>query len=224
MSQGCLRLHLCVKLYNEPSCRVEALQETSLRTLLTNITAKTMVGHGKTTFSRHSKSWSKENSDAGSLILKQSFNSPGGSVSKESACNAGDLGLILRSGRSPGKGKGNSLHYSCWEIPWTEERGGLQSTGHESVMTAWRALKRFEKLMGVICISMVSPVLLGFNFKQCCREWPDSAFKIFKAVGELHLKMLQSTSKLVHLENELTLSLLWDTNRRGPGVFSGINI
>ena len=136
MSQGCLGLHLCVKLYNKPSCRVEALQETSLRTLLTNITAKTMVGHGKTTFSRHSKSWSKENSDAGSLILKQSFNSPGGSVSKESACNAGDLGLIPRSGRSPGKGKGNSLHYSCWEIPWTEERGGLQSTGHESVMTA----------------------------------------------------------------------------------------
>ena len=47
MSQGCLGLHLCVKLYNEPSCRVEALQGTSLRTLLTNITAKTMVGHGK---------------------------------------------------------------------------------------------------------------------------------------------------------------------------------
>ena len=87
-------------------------------------------------FLNTSKSWSKENSDAGGLILKQSLNSPGGSDSKESACNAGDLGLIPGSGRSPGKGKDNSLHYSCWEISWTEEHGRLQSMGHESVTTA----------------------------------------------------------------------------------------
>ena len=61
---------------------------------------------------------------------------PGGSDSKESACNAGDLGLIPGSGRSPGEGNGNSLQYSCPEIPWTEEPGGLQSTGcKESIMT-----------------------------------------------------------------------------------------
>ena len=34
---------------------------------------------------------------------------PGGSGSKESACNAGDPGLIPGSGRSPGKGHGNPL-------------------------------------------------------------------------------------------------------------------
>ena len=34
---------------------------------------------------------------------------------KESACNAGDLGLIRGSGRSPGEGKGNPLWYSCLE-------------------------------------------------------------------------------------------------------------
>ena len=33
--------------------------------------------------------------------------------SKESACNAGDLGLIPGSGRSPGGGNGNPLQYSC---------------------------------------------------------------------------------------------------------------
>ena len=38
---------------------------------------------------------------------------PGGSVGKESACNAGDLGLIPGSGRSLGEGNGNSLQYSC---------------------------------------------------------------------------------------------------------------
>ena len=38
-----------------------------------------------------------------------------GSVGKESACNAGDLGLILESGRFPGEGNGNTLQYSCLE-------------------------------------------------------------------------------------------------------------
>ena len=34
---------------------------------------------------------------------------PGGSAGKESACNAGDLGLIPGLGRSPGEGKGYPL-------------------------------------------------------------------------------------------------------------------
>ena len=42
---------------------------------------------------------------------------PGGSEVKASACNAGDLGLILGSGRSPGEGNGNTLQYSCLENP-----------------------------------------------------------------------------------------------------------
>ena len=36
-----------------------------------------------------------------------------GSDGKESACNAGDLGLIPGSGRCPGAGNGNPLQYSC---------------------------------------------------------------------------------------------------------------
>ena len=40
---------------------------------------------------------------------------PGGSDGKASACNVGDLGLILGSGRSPGEGNGNPLQYSCLE-------------------------------------------------------------------------------------------------------------
>ena len=38
-----------------------------------------------------------------------------GSDGKESACNAGDLGLIPGSGRSPGEGNGYPLQYSCLE-------------------------------------------------------------------------------------------------------------
>ena len=42
---------------------------------------------------------------------------PGGSHGKESSCNAGDLGSILGSGKSPGEGNGNPLQYSCLENP-----------------------------------------------------------------------------------------------------------
>ena len=59
----------------------------------------------------------------------------GGSVVKNlraNASNTGELGLIPRSGRSPGGGSGNSLQYSCWKLPRTEEPGGLQSLGSQS--------------------------------------------------------------------------------------------
>ena len=45
---------------------------------------------------------------------------PGGSDGKESACNAGDPGLIPGPGRSPGEGNGNS---------WTEDPGGYSPWG-----------------------------------------------------------------------------------------------
>ena len=41
----------------------------------------------------------------------------GESDSTESACNAGDPGLIPESGRSPGEGNGNPFQYSCLENP-----------------------------------------------------------------------------------------------------------
>ena len=58
---------------------------------------------------------------------------PGGSVAKESTCNAGDMGLIPGLGRYPGEGNGNPFQYSCRENAWTEEPGGLLSTGSHRV-------------------------------------------------------------------------------------------
>ena len=52
--------------------------------------------------------------------LPQTF--PGGSEVKASAWNAGDLGSIPGSGRSPGEGNGNPLQYSCLKNPMD---GGL---------------------------------------------------------------------------------------------------
>ena len=61
---------------------------------------------------------------------------PGGSEGKVSACNAGDLGLIPGSGRSPGEGSGNPLQYSCLENPMDREAWmllfmGSQRVGHD---------------------------------------------------------------------------------------------
>ena len=60
---------------------------------------------------------------------------PHSSVSKESACNAGDSSLIPGLGGSTGEGNSNSI-ILLWRIPWTEEPGRLQSMGsQESDMT-----------------------------------------------------------------------------------------
>ena len=53
---------------------------------------------------------------------------PRGSVSKESACSAGDPGLIPRKGRSPGEGNGNPLQCSYLENPL--DRGAWRAIVH----------------------------------------------------------------------------------------------
>ena len=65
-------------------------------------------------------------------VVCHSLDFPGGSEVKASASNAGHPGSIPGSGRYPGEGNGNPLQYSSLRIPWTEELGGLQSTGSQS--------------------------------------------------------------------------------------------
>ena len=45
--------------------------------------------------------------------IKEIHGFPGSSDGKESACSAGDQGLIPGSGTFPGEGNGNPLQYSC---------------------------------------------------------------------------------------------------------------
>ena len=63
-------------------------------------------------------------SDFGAQENKMGF--PGGSDGKESTSNAGDLGLIPGSRRSPGERNGNPLQYSCLEN--SMDRGSWQAT------------------------------------------------------------------------------------------------
>ena len=75
------------------------------------------------------------------LLPVSSLNFPGGSDGKESACNAGDLGSVLRLGRSPGGGNGYSLQYSCLENPM--ERSLVSSS-------PW-GLKELDTTEGLTC-------------------------------------------------------------------------
>ena len=62
---------------------------------------------------------------------------PGGSDSKESACNAGELGLIPGSGRSAGEGHSNPLQYSYLD------RGAWWATVHGVAKTQTRLSDNF---------------------------------------------------------------------------------
>ena len=54
---------------------------------------------------------------------------PGGADGEESACSAGDPGLVPVSGRSLEKAMATHSSVLAWRIPWIEEPGGLQSRG-----------------------------------------------------------------------------------------------
>ena len=60
----------------------------------------------------------------------------GGSDSKESDCNVGNLGLIPGLGQSPGEGNGNPLQYSCLENPHRQRSlVGYNPWGHNELET-----------------------------------------------------------------------------------------
>ena len=62
---------------------------------------------------------------------------PGGSDGKESACNAGDLGMIPGSGRS--SGEGNSYPLQCSGLENSMDSGAWWATVHE-IAHSWTQL------------------------------------------------------------------------------------
>ena len=85
---------------------------------------------------------------------------PGGSVGKESACNAGDTGSI--PGQEDPLEKGMAIHSRilAWRIPWTDEPGGLQSMGSQTVRhdwSDWALIGRTPALLFAHCLWQGSP-------------------------------------------------------------------
>ena len=79
---------------------------------------------------------------------------PSDSDGKESACDAGDPGLIPGSGRSPGEGNGNPLQYSCLEN--STNRGAWWAWGCKELdMTERLTLSLFSYIFVYTCVCVI---------------------------------------------------------------------
>ena len=75
------------------------------------------------------------------LTLVRRCGGSGSSEGKESSSNAGDLGLIPESGRSPGEGNGYPFQYTCLEN--SMDRGAWWATAH-GVAKSWTWLNDYH--------------------------------------------------------------------------------
>ena len=85
---------------------------------------------------------------------------PGSSDGKESACNAGDLGLIPELGRSPGEGNDYPLQYSCLEN--SMDIGAWRATV-VGVAKSWSRLSDFELPASKISNARLAAGLIIFS-------------------------------------------------------------
>ena len=92
--------------------------------------------------------WSNRNYH--SLLVKMHNEFPGGSNSKESACNVGNSGSALGSGRSPREGNSYPFQYSCLENPHGQrDLVGYSPWGcKESDTTEWITHRHFGRQFG----------------------------------------------------------------------------
>ena len=79
--------------------------------------------------------------DKNSFYVPTNMIFPGGSDGKESACNAGDLGLIPGLRRSPGEGNSFPFQYSCLEN--SVNRKAWQATVH-GIAKSWTQVSNFH--------------------------------------------------------------------------------
>ena len=92
---------------------------------------------------------------------------PGGSDSKESACNAGDPGSIPRLGRSPGEGNGNPLQSLFLPGEFHGQRslvGYIPLVCKEPYMTKWLSLSLVKILqLWLLCVKWI---VSDYDWKQ----------------------------------------------------------
>ena len=101
---------------------------------------------------------------------------------KVSACNAGDMGSIPGSGRSPGEGNGNPLQYSCLENPM--DGGAWWATLVHGVAKSWTGLSDFNHSLTYLP-SQFSPGSERITSFDILLGWPKSLFRFSKNPNEL---------------------------------------
>ena len=135
---------------------------------------------------------------------------------KESACSAGDLGLIPRSGRSPGEGNGYPLQYSCLEN--SMHRGAWWVTIHEVTSLMAPVVKnlphcrrcRFSHWVGKILWRRI----FGNPLQYSCLEisidrgaWQATVHEVTKSQTQLNTRA-QSRTKFINTTTRKNLFLV----------------
>ena len=87
----------------------------------------------------------------------------GGLEGKASACNAGDLGSIPESGRSPGEGNGTPLQYSCLENPMD---GGAWEAAVHGVAKSRTQLKRLSSSSNRDLVKKIADIKRTFHARM----------------------------------------------------------
>ena len=117
----------------------------------------------------------------------------GGSDGKESTCNAGDLGLILGLGRSPGGGHGNPLQYSCLENP--TDRGAWRSTVHGIAIVrqdcATNTFTSLQPFNNVVLVSTVQQSESATHIHISTHFWISFQFRSPQSIQQSALSVQQ---------------------------------
>ena len=113
---------------------------------------------------------------------------PCSSVDKASTYSAGDPGSISGSGRSPGEGNGNPLHYSCLEN--TMDRGALQATVHGVLRVGHELATKAPN-----SFTCQSPSLSAPSLFQETRN--HSQLIVRHGVGPRHMSLADGSSRLL---------------------------
>ena len=109
---------------------------------------------------------------------------PCGSDGKASAYNAGDLGSIPGSGRSPGEEMATHSSILAWKIPWMEETG--RAIVHW-VTKSWTQLSDFTFTLRSLSINFIFGALKNVETKQTC-----NSFRDLSLITNLHSDVLMN--------------------------------
>ena len=101
---------------------------------------------------------------------------------KESACNAGDMGLIPGLARSPGEGNGNPTHSSILGLGNPSDRGAWWAMVH-AVAKSWTRLKQLMTCMQVP--PAVDVLLLFLEKEESISSWPRDRTFLFSIVRQI---------------------------------------
>ena len=128
---------------------------------------------------------------------------PRGSDGKESICNAGNLGLILGLGRTPGGRHGKPLQYSCLENPHGQGSVmGYSPWAHKELdTTAWLSTHSTHEFID-LCLFLY----FACSFSRLVETSQNYTRTIFFSV-KLHIFLIQVQSETSNKEISLRNSL-----------------